>query len=195
MTGASADPRDVLVKASPLIALRSFMDEHLTPDGVERVLAKAGEEFPEEKARLGQRVMVASERVPVVFVNRLIELTAGELRESPAAVAHRVGRRAAEGASTGVMRLAMVLISIPNLLRKLAPVWSQLYTHGTMSSSSEGKTATVELTDFPVRSKTGCGRITGWFEWFAQKAEKTATVQHYPCRAESGPVCRWTLRW
>ena len=171
------------------------MDEYLSPDAVERVLSKAGEDFPEERARLNQRVMVASERIPVVFINRLIELTADELHEPATVVAHRVGRRAAEGASTGVMRLAMVLISIPNLLRKLSPVWSQLYTHGKMSSSAEGRTATVELTDFPVRSKTGCARITGWFEWFAQKAEKTATVQHYPCRAENGPVCRLTLRW
>lgn len=195
MTAAPANPSDVLVKATPLITLRSFMDEHLTREAVERVITKAGEEFPDEKGRLGQRVMVASERIPVVLVNRLIELTADELHEPTTEVAHRVGRRAAESASTGVMRLAMVLISIPNLLRKLAPVWSQLYTHGKMSSTSEGRTATVELTDFPVRSKTGCARITGWFEWFAQKAEKTATVQHYPCRAENGPVCRWTLRW
>ena len=30
---------------------------------------------------------------------------------------------------------------------------------------------------------TAEGRITGWFEWFAQKAEKTATVTHAACRA------------
>lgn len=195
MTPPPANPRTVLVKAAPLLALRSFMDQHLSRDGAERALTRAGEEFPEEKARLAQRVMVASERIPVVLVNRLIELTADELHEPAVAVAHRLGRFAADSASTGVMRLAMVLISIPNLLRKLAPVWSQMYTHGTISSRSEGNTATIELTDFPVRSKTGCARITGWFEWFAQKAEKTATVQHYPCRAENGPVCRWNLRW
>jgi len=186
---------DVLVKATPLLALRSFMDDNLSPVALQRVLAKAGEEFPDERSRFGQRVTVASERIPVILVNRLIELTAAELGEPATAVAHRVGRRAAERASTGVMRLAMVLISIPTLLRKLAPVWSQLYTHGTMSSRSEGNTATLELTDFPVRSQTGCARITGWFEWFAQKAEKTATVNHDPCRAENGPVCRWNVRW
>jgi len=195
MTDSAANQLDVLVKATPLLALRTFMDENLSPAAGQRVLAKIGEEFPNERSRLGQRVMVVSDRIPVVLVNRLIELTADELGEPATAVAHRVGRRAAESASTGVMRLAMVLISIPNLLRKLAPVWSQLYTHGMMCSRSEGNTAAVELTDFPVRSKTGCARITGWFEWFAQKAEKTAVVHHDPCRAENGPACRWNLRW
>jgi hypothetical protein len=195
MTAVLADPRDVLVKASPLIALRSFMSELLPPERLERVWSKAGEEFPEEKARLDRRTIVASERIRVLFVNRLIELTADEMGEPATDVAHRVGRRAAEGASTGVMRLAMVLISIPNLLRKLAPVWSQLYTHGTMSVRSTDETATIELSDFPVRSTIGCARITGWFEWFAQKAEKAATVQHDPCRAENGAVCRWDVRW
>jgi len=91
------------------------------------------------------------------------------------------------------MRLAMVLI--PNLLRKLVPVWSQISTHGTMSSHSEGSTATIELANFPILSQTGCARRTGWFEWFAQKAEKTATVRHSMCRVDGGEVCRWDLRW
>lgn len=139
---------------------------------------------------------MASERVPVMFVNRLVELTAEELHEPAPRVAHRVGRRAAEEASNGVMRLAMTFLSIPNLLRKLPPVWSQLYSHGSMHfESGPGNVATMELTEYPLVSATGCARITGWLEWFAQRAEKSAVIAHKECRAEGGKTCRWDLRW
>lgn len=171
------------------------MDEHLTPEAVQRVFDRAAEEFPEQVKAFRDRQPVASERVPMAFVNLLTELTAGEMHDSATAVAHRVGRRAAQEASTGVMRLAMVLISIPSLLRKLAPVWAQMNTHGAMSFTSEANHATVELAGFPLSSATGCARITGWFEWFAQQAEKTATVRHECRLVRGGDVCRWHLAW
>ena len=188
--------RDVLVKSTPLRGVLAFMEKNLSPAAIENVFTKASVEFPEETNRAKARVIVASERFPVVFINRMIELVAGEMKEPVANVAHRMGRAAAENASTGILKLAMVLISMPSLLRKLQPVWAQLYTHGAMSSSSEGKTANIELRDFPVISATGCARITGWFEWFAQAAEKTAKVRHDSCRVdnESG-ICRWTITW
>jgi hypothetical protein len=191
-----ASEREVQVKASPVRTLRAYMEEVLKPDARERVIARVSGEFPQESARFRERAPVASERVPVLFVNRLIEQVAEELHEPPAVVAHRLGRRAAEEASGGVLRLAMILISMPSLLRKLAPVWTQLYTHGKMTSTSEGNSAVVELTEFPLLSATNCARITGWFEWFAQKAEKNATVRHSVCRVRNGgDVCRWELRW
>lgn len=190
MTSAS----EVLVKAAPLRAALGFMKDNLDEEARARVLLKAEKEFPEEARRVGAPV-IASDRFPVVFVNRLIELTAEEMKEPATDVATRIGRRGAEESSNGVMRLAMVLISIPNLLRKLGPVWGQLYTHGAMRHTAEGRTATIELEDFPVVSRTGCARITGWFEWFARQAEKTVVVTHAECRAEGARCCRWNLRW
>lgn len=186
--------QEVLVKATPLRTVLGFMKENLGEEALSRLLAKASEEFPAETKRVAAQI-IASDRFPVVFVNRLIELTASELREPAPVVAHRIGRRGAEEASTGLLRLAMILISIPNLLRKLSPVWSQLYSHGVMRHSSEGRRSSIELVDFPVVSLTGCARITGWFEWFAQRAEKTAAVTHPECRAKGSSQCRWDVRW
>jgi hypothetical protein len=187
--------RDVLVKTTPLRSVRAFLDEHLKPEAKERVIAKAAGEFPDHAQRLRERTLIATERVPVAMVNRLIELAAEELGEPPTQVAHRIGRRAADEAAKGILRLAMVMISIPSLLRKLAPVWTQLYSHGTMSSRADGKSAVVELADFPVVSATGCARITGWLEWFAEKAESGATIRHSSCTAKGDRICRWDLQW
>lgn len=196
MRGYMTSERDVLMKATPLRSLRVFMDEQLAPDARDRVLRKAAAEFPSEVSHLGDRPPLVSERVPVILVNRLIELTAEEMRQPAPAVALQVGRRSAEDASKGVLRLAMILISMPSLIRKLAPTWSQMYSHGTMTSHSEGKNATIELTGFPVSSAVGCARITGTLEWFAHQAEKASTIRHTLCRAKSGgDVCKWELQW
>lgn len=186
--------RDVLVKAAPLRAVQGFLQDELTPDGRAGVLEKAAREFPLEVERMG-RPVIASDRFPVVFVNRLIELAAEERRQPATAIAHRIGRRGAEEASSGILRLAMVLISMESLFRKLSPVWSQLYTHGEMKVATSPRKATITLENFPVVSRTGCARITGWFEWFAQKAEKTATVTHAACRADGAKECRWDATW
>lgn len=186
--------RDVLVKATPLRSVLSFLESNV-PGGRETVLDRAAAEFPAEVARLRERTPLPSDRFPVVFVNRLIELGADELHRPATEVAHRLGRFAAEEAAGGILRLAMMMISIPSLLRKLGPVWKQLYSHGTMDSTSDGSTATVELHDFPVVSATGCARITGWFEWFAGRAEKSVVVRHSECRASGAMRCRWDLRW
>ncbi|MEO8034604.1 MAG: hypothetical protein ABI837_09230 [Acidobacteriota bacterium] len=191
-----ASERDVLLKAAPLRTLRAYMDEHLKPEARDKVLRKAATEFPSETAHLGERPPLVTERVPVLLVNRLVELTAEELHEPATVIAHRVGRRSAEEASRGILRLAMILISMPSLLRKLTPTWSQMYTHGTMSSHSEGRSATIELTGFPVKSVVGCARVTGTFEWFAGQAEKSATVTHSVCQAKNGgDVCKWEVHW
>ena len=187
--------REVTVKATPYRMIRSFMDENLGEEARERVLAKVSSEFPAQAALLRQRVVVATERLPVVLLNRMVELAAEELRQPPELVGNTIGRRSAKESSSGVLRLAMVMISIPSLLRKLAPVWTQMYSHGKMTSQSEGRTAVIELTDYPVVSASGCARITGTFEWFAEQAEKTATVRHSSCRAKGAPVCRWDLQW
>lgn len=186
--------RDVLVKATPLRAVQGFLQDELLTDARARVFEKAGREFPAEAERLTKPV-IASDQFPVVFVNRLIELAADELRQPATTIAHRIGRRGAEEASSGILRLAMVLISMESLLRKLRPVWSQLYTHGEMTVETAPHKATIVLDKFPVISKTGCARITGWFEWFSQKAEKTSTVTHAACRADGARECRWETTW
>jgi hypothetical protein len=187
---------DVWMKATPFRALRGFMDAHLDATARERVLRTAAAEFPSSIALLGDRPPLVSERVPVVLLNRLVELTAGEMKQPSISIAHRVGRESAREASSGVLRLAMVLISIPNLLRKVAPTWAQMYSHGKMTQVAEGRTATLELTDFPIESPVNCARVTGTLEWFAQQAEKNAVVRHVLCRSnDGGDVCRWDVRW
>lgn len=185
----------VLVKATPYRALLHFLDREVEPEVRARIVDEAAKEFPEHEAMLRARSVIVSERVPVTMINRMIELAAGEMRIPRAVLAHRIGRAAAEEAAGGVLRLALTLISIPNLLRKLGPVWSQLYTHGTMTSRSEGRSATIELTDFPLASATGCARVTGWFEWFSQRAEKTASARHTSCRADGAPIEQWVVKW
>ena len=66
---------------------------------------------------------------------------------------------------------------------------------GGDSDSGDGSTAVVELTGYPVVSSTGCARITGWFEWFAETAETSARVTHTECRAGGHPTCRWRITW
>jgi hypothetical protein len=186
---------EVTVKASPYLSVRAFMNESLSADARERVLVRLSEESPAHASLLRQRVVVVSDRIPVLLLNRLIELMAGELRQPPEIVANSVGRRSAKDSSSGVLRLAMIMISIPSLLRKLAPVWTQMYSHGTMTSRSEDRSAVVELTDYPVVSAAGCARVTGTLQWFAEAAEKNATVHHTSCRGKGAAICRWDVRW
>lgn len=107
----------------------------------------------------------------------------------------RIDALRGEEAVNGVLRLALNFISVPNLLRKLEPVWSQFYSHGRMTIDQKEKAATIELHEFPLVSATHCARVTGWFEWFAQKAEKSAAVRHSTCRARGDAQCRWEVIW
>lgn len=75
------------------------------------------------------------------------------------------------------------------------PSRSTLYSHGRTTNECRERNASVELQDFPYISATQCARVTGMFEWFAQKAERTATVRHVSCRALRDPLCRWELNW
>lgn len=176
-------------------SLLSLITEELGEPAKVRILERAARDFPTEAARLLQHTPIASDRFQVVFLNRLIELTADELHEPYTTVAHRVGRRGAQDASTGVMRLAMTLLSIPSLLRRLGPVWTQMYTHGSMKNTFGERSGVVELENFPVVSKTGCARVTGTLEWFGEKAEKDFRITHAECRATGAAQCRWQLRW
>ncbi|HET7707610.1 MAG TPA: hypothetical protein VFM36_16100 [Thermoanaerobaculia bacterium] len=185
----------VMVKATPLLSVLAFMDENLAADAKESVLNGVAPEFPEEVRKVRERRIIASERFPVAFLNRLIEASAKSLNRSALEVSHRIGRMGAENASSGILKLALAMISMPSLLRKLEPVWSQLYTHGRTTNECRDKSATVELHDFPYVSATQCARVTGMFEWFAQKAERTAAVRHVSCRASRDPVCRWDISW
>jgi hypothetical protein len=185
----------VLVKATPLLTVLSFMDEYLDGTAKARVLDSVAGGFPEEIKKIREHRVIASDRFPVALLNHLIERSAEVLGEEPVELAHRIGRRGAESASGGILRLALTMLSMPSLLRKLEPVWTQLYTHGRTTNECHDKSATVELHDFPYVSATQCGRVTGMFEWFAQKAERTATVRHTSCRASRGTVCRWDLSW
>lgn len=192
---ANVNANDVLIKASPLRSVLDFMNTQLNAEGRTRVLDRAAVEFPAETARVRKSMPIASDRFQVVFLNRVMELVADELHQPQTVVAHRIGRQAAKDASTGVMRLAMTLLSIPALLRKLSPVWSQMYSHGVMKNEFHEKSATVELQDFPIASKAGCARITGTLEWFGEQAEKNFHILHTECRANGAPTCRWQLRW
>lgn len=186
---------EVLIKATPVRSLLALMTEEVGADDRKRILDRAAREFPEYASRLRQHVPIVSDRFPVVFLNRLIELTAEELHEPATQVAYRVGRRGAQDASTGVMRLAMTLLSIPSLLRKLGPVWSQMYTHGVMENTFGEKSGVVALKNFPVVSKTGCARVTGTLAWFGEQAEKNFRITHDECRADGAAECRWQLSW
>jgi hypothetical protein len=191
----TTDANDVLIKATPLRSARTFLEESLSPEAMERVLSKTIADFPDQQERLRRRTIVASERVPVRMINRMIELGAEELKQPAPQLAHRIGRRGAEDAAGTILRLAMVMVSMPALLRKLSPVWTQLYSHGTMSSTIDGKQALVELKDFPLVSATGCGRVTGFLEWFSEKGDRHATIRHTACTSKGQPSCQWELRW
>jgi hypothetical protein len=189
-----ADPI-VMVKGTPLMSIVSFMNKHLSPEAVERVLVAAAAGFPQEVAKVQGGLILASERFPVAFLNRLIEKIAEELNEPATELSHRLGRIGAESAAGGILKLALSFISMPNLLRKLEPVWQQLYTHGRTTNVSGDRDATVELHDLPYVSPIQCARVTGMFEWFAQRAESSAVVRHSACRARRDAVCRWEINW
>lgn len=185
----------VMVKATPLLSVLAFMDETLAAEAKENVLTSVALEYPQEVRKVRDQRVIASDRFPVAFLNRLIEASAKASNKSPLEVSHRIGRMGAENASRGILRLALTMLSMPSLLRKLEPVWSQLYTHGRTTNECRERSATVELHDFPYVSATQCARVTGMFEWFAQKAERSAAVRHVSCRASRDPVCRWDISW
>jgi hypothetical protein len=191
----TTDVNEVLIKATPLRSARAFIEGSISKEAMERVLSKTIADFPDQQERLRRHTIVASERVPVRMINRMIELAAEELKEPAPQLAHRIGRRGAEDAAGTILRLAMVMVSMPALLRKLSPVWTQLYSHGTMTSSVEGKEGLIELKGFPLVSATGCGRVTGFLEWFAEKGDRRATIRHTACTSKGAPSCQWELRW
>ena len=171
------------------------MDEKLAPAAKEEILTAASADFPDEVKKIRAGSILASERFPVALLNRMIEKTADVLRRPAIDVSHEIGRRGAENASNGVLRLALTLISMPSLLRKLQPVWQQLYSHGRTSYELGERRASVELHDFPYVSATQCARVTGMFEWFAQKAERHGAVRHVACRARGEAADRWEITW
>jgi hypothetical protein len=94
-------------------------------------------------AKVQGGLILASERFPVAFLNRLIEKIAEELNE-PATERSRFGMEMNESASFRIPPAA---------------------------------------------------RVTGMFEWFAQRAESSAVVRHSACRARRDAVCRWEINW
>ena len=185
----------VLVKATPYRALVHFLDKELDSATRARVFDSAAREFPESESLIRRRLVIASELVPVALMDHLVKAAAVEVGVPAVTLAQRAGRAGAEEASTLIFRFAMAVISIPNLIRKIPPGWKQLYSHGTMNVQCEANRADVELLDFPVVSDVTCGRVTGWFEWFAQAADRSAAASHVRCRATGATSEGWVIEW
>lgn len=186
---------DVLVKATPYRALAGYLGRQLTPEARARVWDQTGREFPPYQAILGKRTMLASEQVPVLLMNRLIELSAAELRVPPEQLAQKAGHEGAKEAASLTFRFAMAVLSMPNLIRKISPGWKQLHTHGRINAECGERSARIDLVDYPIVSKVTCARVTGWFEWFSTAAEKTARTRHVKCRVAGDPVEAWVVEW
>ncbi|HVT05414.1 MAG TPA: hypothetical protein VHL58_18795 [Thermoanaerobaculia bacterium] len=191
-----APPVLITVKATPFRAMRKFMESELTPPQRESVLAQLSSEFPEYAARMRGGTIMASDRLPLVMVNRLTELLAKTVGQPLEEFAKRAGALGAEEAVNTVLKIMISFFSPQRMLDKTPTIWKTLYSHGDLLVEHTDTTATVELKNLPTQSIAGCGRITGWFEWLAMKTgAKDVNVNHLECRARGGTRCIWKLVW
>ena len=186
---------EVTLKSTLFLAIRDYLCQRMPQSSFDALVAGLSTEFPDDVRRLADGRILASDRFSVRFGTAVIERAAAALHEPAAAIAHAIGRRGAEAATGGVLRFVFALMSMGSFLTKIQPVWSQMYSHGRTSYEMSGKSATVELHDFPFVSATNCARITGSLEWFAQKAERSAVLRHISCRSNGEPACRWGVTW
>ena len=182
----------VTVKGSPVRSLQKFIDAELTHDQKAAVLDR----LPAEFADRFRKPILATETVPVHFLNRVTEEAARVKGEDLETFARRAGREAASEAVRGIYRFFALVLTPPALLSKASQMWSSLYNRGEMRVDEQTETgARIRIMNFPFEA-AGCSRVTGWIERMAEMTGvKNIKVEQTQCFARGGSCCEWRLSW
>jgi len=182
----------VTVKGSPVRSLQKFLEGELTAEQRDRVMATVPTEFA-SRFRLP---ILATETVPVAFLNRMTEESAKVKGEPLEEFARRAGREAASDAIKGIYRFFALIMTPPALLSKASNMWSSLYNRGDLRVSNQTeKGATISLVDFPSELP-GCSRLTGWIERMAElTGAKQVKVVQTKCFTKGASHCEWVVKW
>jgi uncharacterized protein (TIGR02265 family) len=182
----------VTVKGSPVRSLQKFIEAELTHDQKTAVL----ERLPPEFAERFRAPILATETVPVHFLNRVTEEAAKVKGEPLEVFARRAGREAASEAVKGIYRFFALVLTPPALLGKASQMWSSLYNRGEMRVDEQTETgARIRILNFPSEA-AGCARVTGWIERMAEMTGvRNIKVEQTQCFAKGGACCEWRLSW
>ena len=182
----------VTVKGSPVRSLQKFIDSELTHEQKNAVLDR----LPAEFADRFRKPILATETVPVHFLNRVTEEAAKVKGESVEAFARRAGREAAGDAVRGIYRFFALVLTPPALMGKASQMWSSLYNRGEMRVDEQTENgARIRILNFPSEA-AGCSRVTGWIERMAElTGVKNIKVEQTQCFARGGNCCEWRLSW
>ena len=182
----------VTVKGSPVRSLQKFIDSELTPEQRTAALASLP---PEYAARL-QRIILATETIPVHALNLFTEAAAKARNEPLESFARRAGREGASDAVKGIYKFFARVLTPAALMSKASQMWSSLYNRGELQVLEQSdRGARIRLSDFPSEV-AGCSRLTGWIERMAElTGAKSVDAQQTHCYAKGGPYCEWTVRW
>ncbi len=182
----------VTVKGSPVRSLQKFIDNELTAEQRDRVLA----ELPAEFAERFRGPILPTETIPIHALNLFTETAARVKGEPLEAFARRAGREAAAEAVKGIYRFFALVLTPPALLAKAGQMWSALYNRGELRVQDQtANSARIRLINFPSEV-SGCARITGWIERMSElTGTKDNKVEHTQCFAKGAPFCEWHLTW
>ena len=173
-------------------SLLAFIDKELTPEQREEVFRAL---TPEIAQRL-RTPLLATETIPVHFLNELTEQAARVRNEPVEAFGSRAGRAAANDAVKGIYRFFAMVLTPPALLSKASQMWRTLYNRGDLKvEKPDDHSGRIRLVDFPSEL-AGCARITGWIEGMAiLTGAKNITVKQVACFARGAKACEWDIRW
>src|SRR5688500_3787744 len=158
---------EIMVRGTPIEALRTFLRQELSPEQLAAVIARLSSR---EFAKQISTTIIPSELFPLTHVNELTALAADEKGEPPDAFARRAGSFSA-GLSLGrpAFRPFFAVLSVANALRVAPLMWKRVYTGGVMEVTAQSHGARIVVTQFPG-SVAGCGRITGFFHYIGEKS-------------------------
>lgn len=180
----------VHVKAVPVNGLSQFVARELSPDQLEHVQERMGDD-----ARLFTGHLLASDQVLLEIVNRFTAYAAEAKQEPLKSFGKRAGRFGAELGLKSVYKFIFAVLSIDFVLKRAPFMWSRVYDGGTLIVESAANKATIRLRDFPSH-EAGCARATGWFELIGQKSgTRDLVCTHSACMAEGARECIWEFAW
>jgi hypothetical protein len=178
---------EVMVKGTPINALVDFVRKELSPEQAGSVLGR----MTAEEAAFFHGDLLAPALVPLAAVNRYTALAAEAKGEPVGAFARRAGRFGAEQGTRTVYKFILMLFSSESVLRAAPSMWRRVYEGSELEVLVAGRRGRLTVRDFPA-DPASCGRITGWFEFIA---EKVGAQTVHRCRCDGAAECAWDFTW
>jgi hypothetical protein len=182
----------ILIKAQPYKSLLKFIEKDLSLE--QRAAAVA--QLPPELREFTQKVILASDWLPLDAVNRLTEAAAAAKGEPLETFARRAGRFAADEAVNTIYKWLAFLKTPDYVLGKASRTWSTFYNRGTMNVDRQSaRSARVLLSEFPSH-RAGCARVTGWMQQLGEMTKApNLRIDHVRCRSRGDTLCEWSVTW